>query len=168
MGPPGSAAISPRMGGCCDNVSGCWVLFVLIFMYVFIYIFMYAALGLSCGMCYLQLQHARSSSPRPGIEPKSPALGAQSQLLDHQRSPVAAVLKCGDTCHMPESIFGFVSVFASVLVMTCVLVWGLLWQGVHFVSCRMNLYTCLCVLICEASPTGCPWNGGERLLAATR
>ena len=104
-----------------------------------------AALGLSCGIWYLQLQHARSSSLRPGIEPNSPALGAQSQLLGHQGSPVAAALKCGDTCHAPELIFGFVSAFASVLVMICVLVWGLLWQGVHFGSCRMNLYTSVCL-----------------------
>ena len=81
---------------------------------------------------------------------------------------MAAVLKCGDTCHAPELIFDFASAFASVLVMICVSAWGLLGQGVHFGYCRMNLYTSLCVVICGAAPTGCPWSGGDRLLTATR
>ena len=54
MGPPGSAAISPRMGGHCDNVSGCWVLFVLIFIYVSICL--HWVLAVVCGIFSCSMQ----------------------------------------------------------------------------------------------------------------
>lgn len=91
-----------RMGGHCDNVSGCWVLFVLIFIYVSICL--HWVLAVVCGIFSCNCQDPVPT--RPGIEPKSPALGAQSQLLDHQEVPWLLFFKVwGHVCS--ELIFWF-------------------------------------------------------------
>ena len=71
-------------------------LFISFQKYLFILFSYLAVMGLSCGMPDLgsSFQYVGSLGvaceiwfPKPGIKPRSPALGAQSSPLDHQGSP---------------------------------------------------------------------------------